>query len=67
MAAIEEHFTVKEVAEMWKVSENTIRRLFTDQAGVLKVGEGERRYKRRYFTLSIPRSVLLRVHEGLRN
>ena len=67
MAAIEEHFTVKEVAEMWKVSANTIRRLFTDEPGVLKLGEGERRFKRAYFMLLIPKSVLLRVHEKNRN
>jgi hypothetical protein len=67
MAAIEEHFTVKQVAEMWKVSAKTVRRLFSDEPGVLKLGEGERRYKRQYFTLFIPKSVLLRVHEKNRN
>jgi hypothetical protein len=28
LIAIERHYTVKEVAEMWKISDDTVRRIF---------------------------------------
>jgi AraC-like DNA-binding protein len=67
--AIEEHFTVGEIAARFKLSEDTVRRLFSDESGVLKLGEGTRlagrKYKRRYFSLRIPESVLVRVMNRL--
>lgn len=47
---------------LWNVSVKTIRRLFQNEPGVLRLtnaGTG----KRRYALLSIPASVALRVHE----
>jgi hypothetical protein len=66
MAALEKHYTVKEVASMWSLSDFTIRKIFKDEPGVIKIGEGERRYKRSHFVLRIPESVLIRTHEKLR-
>jgi hypothetical protein len=66
MAAFEKHFSVKQVAEMWGFSPNTIRRLFQDEKGVIKHGSPEARFKRKRFVLSIPESVLLRVYDKLR-
>ena len=66
MSALEKHYTVRQVAEMWSFSENTIRRLFRDEKGVIKKGSPETRFKRKRFVLSIPESVLLRVHDKLR-
>lgn len=65
MPAIERHFTVQEIAEMWNYSTNTIRRLFRDEKGVIKIGRPETRFKRKRFQLSIPESVLARVHQKL--
>jgi predicted transcriptional regulator len=66
MAALEKHYTVAEVAGLWGLSEDTIRRLFRDDPAVLKIGAGEKRYKRGYVVLRIPESVVLRTHEKLR-
>ena len=67
MAALEKHYTVAEVAKLWSLSEDTIRKLFRDDAAVLKIGEGEKLHKRSYFVLRIPESVVLRAHERLRS
>jgi hypothetical protein len=69
---IEPHYTVGEVAKQWHLADATVRRLFAYEPGVLTIGAGSRlvrgpgqKYKRRYFTLRIPRSVFLRVQESL--
>ena len=69
MSALEKHYTPQEVAELWGLSDSAVRRLFQDEPGVLRVGEPSRRLgrllKRRYFTLRIPESVVIRVHQRL--
>lgn len=65
MGALERHYSVQEIAKLWRLSENTIRRIFRDEAGVLKQGQPETRFKRKRFQLSIPESVVLRVHQRL--
>ncbi len=67
MTALEKHYAVGEVADMWNLSDETIRRLFRDEPGVIKIGDEERRRKRSYFVLRIPESVVLRVHEKLKS
>lgn len=63
-AAFEHHFTPRELAELWKFDESTIRRMFMDEPGVLVYGREKRRNGRRdYVTLRIPESVARRVHE----
>jgi len=66
MAALEKHYTVAEVAVLWSLSEETIRKLFRDDPSVLKIGVGEKLHKRGYVVLRIPESVVLRTHEKLR-
>ena len=62
-SAFETHYTPRQVAELWGVDESTIRRLFADEPGVLRVGKaGRRDGKRSYVTLPVPASVALRVH-----
>jgi hypothetical protein len=63
---IEKHYSVSELASSWQLSENTIRRMFEDEPGVLRWGTTECRFKRRYITLRIPETVVLRVHRQLR-
>jgi hypothetical protein len=59
----ERHFTPKELAALWALDETTIRRLFYDEPGVLKIGKANRRDgKRDYMSLRIPESVAQRVH-----
>ena len=60
----ERHFRPKELAEIWGLNESTIRRLFQDEPGVLKIGRSSRRDgKRDYTSLRIPESVAVRVHQ----
>ena len=58
----ERHFTVAEVACMWNLSKDAIRRIFQNEPGVLALGCRSSGRKRRYTTLRIPQSVLERVH-----
>lgn len=70
MAATERHFRVAEIAEMWAMSKEKVRQLFRDEPGVIMLGGPTRlvgrKYRRRYFILRVPESVLIRVHERLR-
>jgi hypothetical protein len=59
--ALERCLTVKEVAALWKLSEDTVRRLFQHEPGVLAISQARHRGKRRYVTLRIPESVLERM------
>lgn len=63
--AKEKHYRVKEVAELWGYKHMTIRRLFDKEPGVLRVGNPETRYGRKRISISIPESVMIRVHERL--
>jgi hypothetical protein len=65
-AFTERHYTVAEVAELWNLSSDAIRKLFQDEPGVLVIG-GRSSHKRRYTTLRIPESVLQRVHRRMTN
>lgn len=47
---------MKELAETWSFSANVIRRLFRDEPGVLRIGNGK------HESLSIPDSIAARVH-----
>lgn len=57
-AASERHYSIQQIAELWGVSENTVRRSFEDYPGVLKIG-----IRRHRVTLRIPDSVLRRFHK----
>ncbi len=57
-SAVERHFTPKEIAALWGIHEVSVRRLFIDEPGVLKLGNLSKRSKRSYVTLRIPESVL---------
>lgn len=61
----EKHYTPTELAEAWGVSVQTIRDLFRDEDGVLKLGSDGTRTRRAYKTLRIPESVAQRVHTML--
>jgi hypothetical protein len=63
--ALERHFTVAEVAQMWNLSEDAVRKRFRNEPGVLMLGDANPRGKRRYLTLRIPSSVLERVHRQM--
>ena len=56
----ERHYSVSEVAALWSLSRDSVRRIFRREPGVLVIGD-------RYVTLRIPESVLERVHRRLTN
>ena len=63
LIAFEHHFRPKDIAELWGLDESTVRRLFQDEPGVLKIGRVDRRDgKRGYVSIRIPESVASRVH-----
>jgi hypothetical protein len=66
VAANERHYLVGEVANLWKFSPDTIRAIFRERPGVVKLGTAARRDKRGYVSLRIPESVLQQVHDELR-
>jgi hypothetical protein len=63
----EAHYTVAEVAEMWKLSADTVRKVFENEPGVLVIGTAGGRGKGGYRTLRIPESIVERVHRRLCN
>lgn len=67
--ASEKHHTPKQLAELWGLSENSVRNLFAAEPGVIRFGEPSRRVgrslRRRYCSLRIPASVAERVHRRL--
>lgn len=62
----ERHFSVDEVAALWSLSDDSVRKMFEDEPGVLIIEcQSSRTHKRRYKTLRIPEHVLERVHRRL--
>jgi transcriptional regulator GlxA family with amidase domain len=51
--ALERHYTVSELAKLWLFSENTIRRLFSQEPGVIKISRQRTRVKRGYTSMRI--------------
>jgi hypothetical protein len=62
--SFERHYTPKELAVVWRLDESTIRRMFQDEPGVLKIGQIGRRSKRDYVTLRIPASTAARFYRA---
>ena len=61
--AFERHYRLKDLASIWALDSETVRRMFYDEPGVLRIGKQNRRDgKRDYVSLSIPESVALRVY-----
>jgi hypothetical protein len=65
----QKHYTPGELGDLWHLAPSRIRELFTDEPGVIRIGEPSRRegrqLKRSYFTLRIPESAVERVHARL--
>jgi hypothetical protein len=61
--------TVQAAAINLGVSDDTARRVFAAEPGVLRIGQATRlvgrKYKRRYFTIRIPLAVFERVRDRI--
>ena len=66
MSALERHYSINQISELWGLSPGVVRSLFRDRADVLHIGHGEKMRKRPYVTLRVPESVVQRVHAELR-
>jgi hypothetical protein len=64
-APAERHYAPSEVAELWHLNVETIRRMFQDEPGVVVIQGPPKKGKRPYKTIRIPQSVLERVHRRL--
>jgi hypothetical protein len=60
----ERHYRVSELAELWNLGRETVRKLVKDDPGVIKVRLGR---KKAHVTYSIPESVAARIHVRLQN
>lgn len=63
--AFEQHYTVRQIAELWGLATDVVRRLFASEPDVIKLGHAESLHKRGYVTLKIPATVVERVHRRL--
>jgi hypothetical protein len=64
--AIEKHYSPTELAAVWGLSADTVRRMFENEPDVLIYGdEKSTDRKRRYRTMKIPESVAVRIHRRL--
>jgi hypothetical protein len=61
----ERHFTVAELSKRWFFSANTIRRLFSQEPGVVRIARPQTRSKRGYTSIRIPERIAERVHRRL--
>ena len=64
-SSLECHYSAKEIAELWGLCENSVRELFKNEPGVVRIQRPKSRWKRAYTTLRIPKSVLERVHRRM--
>ncbi len=67
MLESEKHYTAKQIAEEWNLSQDTVQRMFVNEPGVLVIKGPVRRYKRTKRMLRIPESVRFRVYQRLLN
>jgi hypothetical protein len=58
---LEPHYTPEELGAAWHLSANTIRRMFENEPGVVRIVRPERMHKRRHVTVRIPKLVADRV------
>jgi hypothetical protein len=58
-------FTAEELAASKKLHPSTIRKMFMNQPGVIRLGHPAFAERRQYFTLRIPASVARRVFAGM--
>jgi hypothetical protein len=62
---LERHYTVSELSQLWLFSENTIRRLFDKEPGVIKICRPQSKKKRSYTSLRIPERIAIRVYRRM--
>jgi hypothetical protein len=59
---VEKHYRIAELAELWGLGRETIRKMLIDEPGVVKIRLGR---KKAHTTYSVPDSVARRIHSRL--
>jgi hypothetical protein len=62
--AFERHYRISELAALWRLGRETIRKVVVSEPGVVKVRFGR---KKVHTTYSIPASVAAKIHTRLLN
>ncbi len=60
----EKHYRVGELAELWSLGRETVRKLVKDDPGVIRIRQGR---KKAHTTYSVPESAARRIHTRLLN
>jgi hypothetical protein len=63
-STLEKHYRVGELARMWGLGRETIRKLVKDDPGVVKIRMGR---KKAHTIYSVPESAARRIHTRLLN
>jgi len=63
-APFEKHYRIGELARMWGLGRETVRKLVKDDSGVVKVRMGR---KKAHTIYSVPESAARRIHTRLLN
>ena len=60
----EKHYRISELARLWGIGRETVRRLIKDDPGVIKIRLGR---KKAHTVYSVPESAAQRIHTRLLN
>jgi hypothetical protein len=63
-SAFERHYRISDLARLWGLGRETVRKLVKDDPGVIKIRMGRRKAHTIY---SVPESAALRIHTRLLN
>jgi hypothetical protein len=63
-SAFERHYRIGELARMWGLGRETVRKLVKDDPGVIKIRMGR---KKAHTIYSVPESAATRIHTRLIN
>lgn len=61
---IEKHYRIAELARIWGIGRETVRKIVKDEPGVIQIRQGR---KKAHTTYSVPESVARRIHSRMSN
>lgn len=64
----QDHYTIKQLADMWHLAYNTVKKLFLKEPGVItfQAAPVVKGHRRGYTTRRIPREIAERVYNRMR-
>jgi hypothetical protein len=63
-AFIQKHYRIADLAEIWGIGRETVRKIVKDEPGVIQIRQGR---KKAHTTYSVPESVARRIHSRMSN